>query len=575
MIKIDGGRIYVTCGEACRILRINGGRLESVCFGKRVEPEDDMAALGGAFTDELSPETNSVLSGKTELIDKLAVTGAETADKSAFPCALPTLRGGDTVRITLEAQGELRVELFYTPYVRGGVTRRAVFTNIGKKPLKVRRMSAGGVDIGPGQSVFDCGGNAVDGVFRPSGIDGLIAAERYDKRRGEHIGLYPIYGGRQSAIVGDKRADFGLDFASLDGEPTAYELAPGASISSPEALTVYSDNGAGGLTRAVHDILRENLLPTGVRKSPVALEYPSTATDEKRVCNAARSAGRLGLDAFTLPLARVDGRAEKLVAAVAAACAEVGIVLGVRFAPSGKDKLYDEVKTLYDAGARHFVLDGRRDIAADYDGSASLYGTLARLSAELSDATAEIGANDLGALCYVPCCSVDAAEIGAACAARKKISAIVPLCALGGRASAEPSLKTAFDLCALGRLSYRLDPDKLGEGGGRALRAQVFSYQDDRELIEDGDLYSLSADGYAAAAVSKDKSRAVATYISGGGGAARLRLYGADEHALYHVRELDKTFSGAALVGYGIDVSDVREGESVSFRLRQVADYEL
>lgn len=158
---------------------------------------------------------------------------------------------------------------------------------------------------------------------------------------------------------------------------------------------------------------------------------------------------------------------------------------------------------------------------------------------------------------------------------KKKLSAVVPLCALGGRASAEPSLKTSFDMCALGVLSYRLDPEMLGEGGGRALRAQVFSYQDDRELIENGDLYSLSGcGGYAAAAVSKDKSRAVAVYISGGG-AARLRFFGADEHALYHVRELDRTFSGAALVGYGIDVSDVREGESVSFRLRQVADYEL
>ena len=112
MIKTDGGRIYVTCGEACRIIRINNGRAESVCFGKRVEPEDDVAALGGGFADELSPDTNSVVSGKTELIDRLAVTRVETVDKSELACALPTLRGGETVRIALEAQGELRAELF-------------------------------------------------------------------------------------------------------------------------------------------------------------------------------------------------------------------------------------------------------------------------------------------------------------------------------------------------------------------------------------------------------------------------------------------------------------------------------
>lgn len=585
MIKTDGGRIYVTCGEACRIIRINNGRAESVCFGKRVEPEDDVAALGGGFADELSPDTNSVVSGKTELIDKLAVTRVETVDKSELACALPTLRGGETVRIALEAQGELRAELFYTPYIRGGMTRRAVFTNIGNKPLKVRRICAGGVDLALGQSVYGGDMSPVTGVYRPSrGIEGLTVAEKPDGRRGEHIGLYMLYGGRYSAAVGERRVDIGLDFAPFGTGARsggAYELAPGESISSPELLAVYSDNGAGGLTRAVHDILRENLLSENAPKKPVALEFPTVCADEKRVCDAARNAGRLGIDAFTLPLASVDGKTVKLVEAAAAACAEVGIKLGVRFAPSGTDALYGEVKTLYDAGARHFVLDVHRDVsdeactASGYKDAVAMYALLARAAADFADATAETAADDLGALRYVPCCSTDAADIGEACRVRLGVGSVVPMCALGGRADGGQPLKTAFDVCSLGVLAYRVDPAKLGEGGGRALRAQVFSYQDDRELIERGDLYRLTdGDGYAAAAVSKDKSRALAVYI-GTGKAARIRLFGTDEHALYHVRELDKTFSGAALVGYGIDVSDVREGESVSFHLRQVADYEL
>ncbi len=46
MIKTDGGTFYLTAGEACYIFKIDGGALRHVHFGKRVEPEDDLTALG-------------------------------------------------------------------------------------------------------------------------------------------------------------------------------------------------------------------------------------------------------------------------------------------------------------------------------------------------------------------------------------------------------------------------------------------------------------------------------------------------------------------------------------------------
>ena len=73
---------------------------------------------------------------------------------------------------------------------------------------------------------------------------------------------------------------------------------------------------------------------------------------------------------------------------------------------------------------------------------------------------------------------------------------------------------------------------------------------------------------------SKDKSKAYAVCVNAGG-RARVKLRGLDERNLYHVRELGKIYSGAALVGYGIPLPEgAGKNTSFAFHLGQVADYE-
>ncbi|MDE7107660.1 MAG: GH36 C-terminal domain-containing protein, partial [Clostridiales bacterium] len=120
-----------------------------------------------------------------------------------------------------------------------------------------------------------------------------------------------------------------------------------------------------------------------------------------------------------------------------------------------------------------------------------------------------------------------------------------------------------FDVASLGALGYEFNPMELSDGIKRAVRAQILSYQDDARCVLRGDLYCN--DG-CRMAVRKDKSRAYAVCASKG---ERVKFIGLDEHNLYHVRELNKTFSGAALIHCGIALG---EGTHV-FHILQVADW--
>lgn len=143
------------------------------------------------------------------------------------------------------------------------------------------------------------------------------------------------------------------------------------------------------------------------------------------------------------------------------------------------------------------------------------------------------------------------------------------------RTAVEPddgALKAAFDKATVGCLGYRFDPTALDADKKRAVRAQVFSYQNDAPTVMNGDLYvTRFVDGACMTSVSKDKSKAYIVCVNGGG-MKRIHIDGLDRHDLYHVRELNKTFSGAALEYCGVPVPT--DAATYCLHIRQVADYE-
>lgn len=79
------------------------------------------------------------------------------------------------------------------------------------------------------------------------------------ENQGEAYGLSLIYSGSFSVdverFVSDKvRANIGLHPLHL-----SWNLAPGESFTSPEAVAVYSSNGIGGMSRSLHSLYRNHL----------------------------------------------------------------------------------------------------------------------------------------------------------------------------------------------------------------------------------------------------------------------------------------------------------------------------
>lgn len=621
MILTDNDIFYMTGGGMCYSVELTDRRLRHVYFGKRVEPEDDIAALGGVdmrelFTDgELAAVVVS-RNGKKIAPDFL-FEKFELIEKPLFE-EMPVLRGGKTLKITMKDEtAMLALDLYYTPYARGGIARRAVLTNIGTSVVQVSRLACdfefvGRLKVGEYGSVKTA--EPTDSV-KVVGKFICAADESCSERTGDAYGLLLMYGGtavaRAECDETKTRIVLGFD---LGGEELTVE--PNGSIVAPEILAVYSDVGFGGMSRAFHDIIREHALSPNyfARRNPITLCCPDENLDAKITSKTIVAASELGADTFVVDGGEVYNGCADCKARyrrIAEACAEHGVKLGISLDPQSvvaHGKIYKEHTEYVLPSPRNadgYLLDFSREEAVEYafsrlhaiiieygieyiqwKSSAKLKSGVARhlnslgmqklysrLRAALPDLVLENGTN-----LYSDNATDGFMNVGV-CSAR---SAAYPLCAMRNILSIDSEnhtapLKTRFDAATLGCLGYELDPTTLGEDARRAIRAQVFSYQDDAATVTAGDLYRLGAvDGdYCLMAVAKDKSKAYAVFMSNGSEKTRIKFFGLDEHNLYHVRELNKTFSGAALAGYGIVVENPSGAHNAfTFHFGQVADYE-
>ena len=627
MIKIDGNTFYLTGGDAgCRMIN-DGGVLRRVCFGKRGEAEDDMPTLIGAALPEVaaSGALSLLRSGKAVRYG-FVVKGAEVLGEKPRVKALPQLRGEKTLKVTLtDDKAKLGLELYYTPAPRGGMAERAVLINYGDT-IEVVKARLGGVCIA-------ATGLNIDRVIsdeKSGACDRFVtlSEKTAGETHGEAFGLGVVYGGATVMNMlehdGVTEAEFSYDF-----EKEPYTLECGERLCLPEVFAVYSDCGKGGLMRAVHDIVRESLMPEkyeGVRRPIVIFDHALAdldSADRKKLSTRAAIASKLGADTFLISLGIADPDDKKAAAAITKVkqvCDEAGIKLGVWTAfehadvtaadlprellrkigrgkfgfdfanPDTVELLYGKVKTLVTLGVNHLKWESDGGATGAPAASAfkylgGVYTLFDRIVNDFPELTLEGGFGgdiDYGVLAY--CGTVGAEPHAGISSALGKTgaAAVFPLCALGS--FVEPAgenalpLKTRFDIASLGTLSYMAEITELGADIAAAVRAQVFSYQDDASLAVGGDVYRLKAiaqGDMGMLVASKDKSKAYAVYMSASGEGGRLRLRGLDEHNLYKVRELGKIFSGAALAYYGIPVPAVADKNiSFTFHLGQVADYE-
>lgn len=568
MIKIENDKIYMTAGDACYVMGIREGKLYADHFGKRIELEDDVVALCGGGTPEFAP---TVTAGGKKL--EFEYAGASVLDVK--PHRASALDGGKTLVVKFRAKNVLGVsaELYCTPYARGGFTKRAVVVN----------NSGGDIAVGVANSLrFAKNGkllyvtgdgdiaktDELDGTA-PRSVDNFIAASA----DGGVYGFLSVYG---DGLLTAKNSADGLrvDCAECDG----VTVASGDSYMTPEVLAVFSDNGTGGMSRIFHDILRE--APGGKflkERRPIVLFCPPVP--ESKIQGAVKAAGELGVDVFALDIGVTSA---KSLAVLVAECKEAGLKPGVKLDPfriSGKSAVFGKTcvktesgyscdlasdasikellelleKAVKECGIEYLMIDLPRGGIQEF--ARGVYTVRHELRSAFGDELAvEWGiVSDklrLGRLlCYPPCMMRTAVELG------------------GG-------LKTAFDKASVGCLCYYIDPTALSDDVKRAVRAQIFSYQDDAPTVVYGDIYKLAstAGDVCIMSVTKDKSKAyVVCERKNKEKPARVKLAGLDEHNIYRVRELNKTFSGAALIYCGVPLLNA---DTVCLHIRQVADFE-
>lgn len=562
MIKTDNGIMYMTGGEACYISRTDGG-LAHLCFGARVEPEDDMRSAVGGGCREYGFELSR---GGKAVKTAFSLKSCEVVTRRT-ECAFPTLRCGKTLEAVLDDEkNALELRLFYKPISRGGIARRFELINRGSD-IEITYALCGGARIVGGAEILRSSGlkKHADGKFVTDGKTPVVAAASGYAAYG--FGM--IYGGGYVVETDGESIGLALDFSD---EP--YALCGGKTFCSPETFMMYSDRGVGGLARAVHDVIRELLMPEkyAVRRRPIyivdgtAKPYDAAGLREKTAASS-----RLGVDTFMLDVkSEIDEKVRDGISAAKVYATDVGLKLGIGLPI---ERCFDNsLKAAAELGANVILLTAKNKGASAkqvFDRCVRAYSALGEVCAEYADLTVLCdGECDLGMGAY--CMTV-----GAKPADRTEFEPFPP-CMLTSRVEWTPRdvmLKSKFDRATFGALSYAFDPLAVDGNTANAFRAQIYSYQDDAELIAAGDMYGS---GNVDTVVSKDKSKAYSV-CSGAGktGLKRVKFDGLDAHNLYHVRETDKTFSGAALVGYGIPLpAGAGENVSFAFHIRQVADFE-
>lgn len=185
------------------------------------------------------------------------------------------------------------MELLYTAFAKHPVvTRSARIVNAGDAGLELRRALSASVDFNPavaGHKFIQLSGawarerDALASPLRP-GVQAVdsrrgtsshqqnpffaLAEHGFDEERGDVYGFNLVYSGNFLAQV--ELDQFASPRAQLGVNPFdfAWRLEPGDAFQTPEAVLVFSPEGLGGMSRALHRLYRAHLLPVAWRDRP-------------------------------------------------------------------------------------------------------------------------------------------------------------------------------------------------------------------------------------------------------------------------------------------------------------------
>ncbi|KAJ5161060.1 hypothetical protein N7492_006452 [Penicillium capsulatum] len=122
---------------------------------------------------------------------------------------------------------------------------------------------------------------------------------------GETWGFSLIYSGSFSVDVEKGSQGFTRALLGLNPSQLSWNLGPGETLTSPECVAVYSEDGIGGMSRSMHRLYRNNLIKSKFATSdrPPLLnswEGLSFNYNESSILHLARESADLGIKLFVL-----------------------------------------------------------------------------------------------------------------------------------------------------------------------------------------------------------------------------------------------------------------------------------
>ncbi len=217
------------------------------------------------------------------------------------------------------------VKLFYTVFEKAGViTRRATVKNVSEKPMFIEKFHSACIDIPDaeydcidmyGKHCFECGtervplGHGIRKISSSRGMSGhshnafaAFAERETGEEQGSVYGVGLLYSGN-FAIEAELDSYNGLRVtAGINDEYFEWKLEKGESLSSPEAVLVYTDKGIGEMSRIFHRFYNNNLVLRGKQKDaerPLLINSWEAAYfdfDADKIYAFAEEASKLGID---------------------------------------------------------------------------------------------------------------------------------------------------------------------------------------------------------------------------------------------------------------------------------------
>ena len=241
------------------------------------------------------------------------------------PMGLPQARdGGETLVITLE-QHNARLKLYYTAF-ETALTRRVVLENAGDEPLNLTKMMSQSMDLPGDFEMITFNGGWISEMGKttvPVTASRVVNESTTGASSNRHnpgfllsrpgaaedhgcvYGFNLVYSGNhyasaQKSLQGLTRVMQGISFDHF-----AWEIAPGETFETPEAVMSWSDAGFNGLSARMHRFVNEHIVPKywRYRHRPVLYndwEGCMFNFNHRRLMGLAKKAKGLGCELFVL-----------------------------------------------------------------------------------------------------------------------------------------------------------------------------------------------------------------------------------------------------------------------------------